>query len=407
MSEQRLEPQPLGDRVADSIRRTSVSGPRVLLVDDDQSVRRAAARVLQAEGFAVTQAADGEEALRLIEKCEFDVVLTDVMMPRTSGLELLRAIRQRDLELPVILMTGMPSMEAAREAQRFGALHYLTKPVDNDRLVSAVTRAERLRRLAIVKRIAMDVVDSLLPRAGDRAGLEHSLDQALETLWMAYQPIVHASTHQLYGFEALMRSREASLPHPGAVLDAAERTGRLYDVGRRVRDLSPGPLPFAPPGSQLLINLHSADLADPMLVAPDSALARVAPRVILEITERATLEGLDGVERRVAQLREMGFRIAIDDLGAGYAGLTSFAWLEPEVVKLDMTLIRDVEKSSTKRKLIGSIVGVCHDLGVQVVAEGIETVAERDVLVELECDLLQGYLLGRPGEPFPSFAWGG
>jgi EAL domain-containing protein (putative c-di-GMP-specific phosphodiesterase class I)/FixJ family two-component response regulator len=392
--------------MSEGVGSTGTGMPRVLLVEDDGLVRRAASRVLGVEGFEVVTAADGHEALAELERGAFDVVVSDVMMPRMSGLELLRAIRLRDLELPVILLTGQPSMEAALEAKRHGALHYLAKPVDNARLVAAVSRAERLHRLAIAKRGAMDALGSLLPRAGDRAGLEQSLASALAQMWMAYQPIVNVADRTLYGFEALMRSKEASLPHPGAILDAAERLGLLYDVGRRVRTLAPVPLPSAPEAAFLFINLHAADLGDPTLVDEDSALVRSAKRVVLEITERATLEGLKSVESRIAQLRELGFRIAIDDLGAGYAGLTSFATLEPEVVKLDMTLVRDVDRIPTKSRLIRSLCSACRDLGVLVVAEGIETTSERDCLVDLGCDLLQGYLHGRPGEPFPLHQWG-
>lgn len=383
------------------------TAPRVLLVDDEDAVRRASARVLSAEGFEVVQAGNGREALGHLERGQFDVVVSDVMMPNVTGLELLRAIRQRDLELPVILLTGVPNLDAALEAGRHGALHYLAKPVDNARLVQAVSRAERLRRLAVAKRMAMDVLGSTLPRAGDLAGLEQSFDSALTHLWMAYQPIVRASDRELYGYEALMRSKEASLPHPGAILDAAERLDRLFDVGRRVRALAPLPLPSAPESTFVFVNLHSADLADETLVDPDSPLVRSASRVVLEITERATLEGIRGLEKRISELREVGFRIAIDDLGAGYAGLTSFAQLDPDVIKLDMTLIRDVEKTPIKAKLIQSLCAVCRDLGVTVVAEGIETVAERDCIIELGCDLLQGYLLAKPGPSFPPFSWGG
>jgi EAL domain-containing protein (putative c-di-GMP-specific phosphodiesterase class I) len=110
------------------------------------------------------------------------------------------------------------------------------------------------------------------------------------------------------------------------------------------------------------------------------------------------------VRARIAALREIGFRIAVDDLGAGYAGLTSFALLEPEIVKLDMTLVRDVHQSATKRKLIRSMAELCKDMGMLVVAEGVETVEERDCLVELGCDLLQGYYFAKPGKPFPEIA---
>ncbi len=107
----------------------------------------------------------------------------------------------------------------------------------------------------------------------------------------------------------------------------------------------------------------------------------------------------------IAELRGLGFRIAIDDLGAGYAGLTSFATLEPEFVKLDMSLIRGVDKNPVKEKLVRSMTTLCKDLGMSVVAEGIETIEEREALVHAGVDLLQGYLLAKPGKPFPSFGW--
>jgi EAL domain-containing protein (putative c-di-GMP-specific phosphodiesterase class I) len=111
------------------------------------------------------------------------------------------------------------------------------------------------------------------------------------------------------------------------------------------------------------------------------------------------------VHARVRHLREMGFRIAIDDIGAGYAGLTSFAMLEPEVVKLDMALVRDVHKTGTKQKLVRSLVHLCEDLGIQLIAEGVENGEERDALLSLGCNLFQGYHFARPGPPFADVTW--
>jgi len=129
-------------------------------------------------------------------------------------------------------------------------------------------------------------------------------------------------------------------------------------------------------------------------------LGAMAHRVVLEITERAKLEQVSDAKGRIARLRVRGFRIAIDDIGAGYAGLNSFAELEPEVVKLDMVLVRDVDQRPTKQHLIRSLCALCKDLGMHVVAEVIETPAERDTVVELGCDWLQGYLFARPAHPF-------
>jgi EAL domain-containing protein (putative c-di-GMP-specific phosphodiesterase class I) len=160
-----------------------------------------------------------------------------------------------------------------------------------------------------------------------------------------------------------------------------------------------------PPSTLLFVNLHARDLTDESLAEPSSPLSSIASRVVFEITERASLDEVKDVRGTVTRLREMGFRIALDDLGAGYAGLTSFAHLEPEFVKLDMSLVRDVHQNAVKQKLVRSMARLCKDMGITVVAEGIEVVEERDSVVDLGCDLLQGYLLARPGRPFPEVTW--
>jgi EAL domain-containing protein (putative c-di-GMP-specific phosphodiesterase class I) len=149
------------------------------------------------------------------------------------------------------------------------------------------------------------------------------------------------------------------------------------------------------------VNLHPRDLLDDQLHDSRSPLSAVASQVILEITERSLLEEVPSAHARVESLRQLGFRLAIDDLGAGYAGLNSWAQLEPDLVKLDMTLVRDIHLMPTKRSLVKAMIDVCRDLDVLLIAEGIETAEERDALGELRCPLMQGYFFARPGPPFP------
>jgi EAL domain-containing protein (putative c-di-GMP-specific phosphodiesterase class I) len=221
---------------------------------------------------------------------------------------------------------------------------------------------------------------------------------------MAYQPIVSVSERRVVAYEALMRTSEPSLPFPGAILRAAERLDRCEDVGRRVRQRVAETL-AASPDVDVFVNLHVQDLLDETLYASDSPLAPHAKRVVLEITERSAVDDITDLKDRIGRLRSLGFRIAIDDLGAGFAGLTSFAQLEPDVVKIDMSLARDVHRQPVKQKLVGSIASVCRDLGITMVVEGVETVEERNALVELGSPLLQGYLFARPGKAFPSVNW--
>jgi EAL domain-containing protein (putative c-di-GMP-specific phosphodiesterase class I) len=108
---------------------------------------------------------------------------------------------------------------------------------------------------------------------------------------------------------------------------------------------------------------------------------------------------------RIERLRRLGYSLAIDDLGAGYAGLTSLTKLEPEVVKLDMSLVRGIDASHKKQHLVSSMVRVCVDLGMTVVTEGVETTEERETLISLGCDVLQGYFFGRPQRGFVPVAF--
>ncbi|HVU00095.1 MAG TPA: EAL domain-containing protein [Polyangiaceae bacterium] len=377
---------------------------RVLVADDEPALLRLVVRALEQAGHTVVSAEDGDQALALVQSQDFDAILTDVSMPGITGVALLKAVRAKDLDVPVLLMTGAPGLDSANAALKYGAFDYLTKPVTMPVLLRAVGRAVELNRLARARREVLQVLDTGRPEAGDLAGFDVTLDRALSTLWMAYQPIVDVSDRSVFGYEALLRSAEPSLPHPGAVLDAAERAGRLRDVGRAVRARAPQAM-AAGEGPLLFLNLHSSDLNDEELFASGSPLAAIASRVVLEITERASLDSVADVRTKVGKLREIGYRIAVDDLGAGYAGLTSFAQLEPEFVKLDMSLVRDVHLNPVKRKLVRSMSDLCRDMGILVVAEGIETAAERDVIVDIGCTLLQGYLFARPGKAFPVVTW--
>ena len=143
------------------------------------------------------------------------------------------------------------------------------------------------------------------------------------------------------------------------------------------------------------------DVPAPQLRGP-GVLVKTAASLISAGTERAALDRIHELQQRVTRLRALGYRIAIDDLGAGYAGLTSFAQLEPEVVKVDMSLVRGIDSSAVKQKLVRSIIALCTELGIHLIAEGIETPAERDTLVTLGGDLCQGYLFARPDRGFPT-----
>lgn len=377
---------------------------RILLVDDYQLILDAHACVLSAAGFTVEGVKDGEEAVERVDQ-GFDCILSDIHMPAMDGLALLKRVRERDLDVPVILVTGEPSLETAMRAVEFGALRYLPKPVAAAELVKVVREAVRMHRLARVKREALELTSNFPGLAGDRAGMEATFARALGSLWMAFQPIVYAREQKILGFEALLRCPDPALPDPGALIDTAERLGQIHVLGRTVRDRIAEQIPAAPDGVTIFVNLHPDDLEDEDLWDGNSPLLRHAARVVLEITERAPLDHVAALRSHIARLRELGFRLAVDDFGAGYAGLTSFASIEPEFVKIDMSLVRDIDHNPVKHRVVSRMTELAHDLGMLVIAEGIETPAEREALVRIGCDFLQGYLLAMPGKPFPAVQW--
>lgn len=353
----------------------------ILVVDDDDLFLRVCTTVLKRAGFQVEGLRDPTRVIETLKGGRFDAVLSDVRMPNVDGVQLLKAIRSIDDALPVVLMSGEPTVEAAMKAIELKAIRMLQKPFEVDVLVDVVQFAVRSR-------------SSTAP-----IHLHQKLDRSMKALHMAYQPIVGTTEQRTVAWEALVRCRDGA-KDPGELLHLAEQTNRLSELSRRIRDMVAHDAADLPADALLFVNVHPSDLDDPHLVSPDSPLSRIARRVVLEITERASLEEVDALQSKLFALRSIGFRIAIDDLGAGYAGLSTFASVEPDFVKIDGSLIRGLERSGKQQLVITSLLELAHELGSHVIAEAIETEEERSVLAVLGIDWMQGYYFARPGPPF-------
>lgn len=378
---------------------------RLLLVDDDESLRTIYETLLRDMGFEVDTAADAETALARVAAQSYDAVFSDIQMPGMSGVEFLKAIRHKDPDVPVVLMTGAPTIDSAIESVEYGAFRYLPKPVSAKVLEETAQRAARYHTLARLKREALALRGGATQWPADRAALEGRFEEALEKLWMALQPIVSCRAHRVHAYEALLRTDEATLRSPSDLLQAAEQLGRLADLGRRIRQAVGLRLAEVPADARVFVNLHPLDLNDAQLFDGRDPLVRHASRVVFEITERASLHDVVELQKKLRTLREAGGLLAVDDLGAGYSGLTSMAQIEPEYVKLDMSLIRGIDGQATQQKLVRSMVNLCQELDKQVIAEGVETSAERDALISIGCDLLQGYFFARPSREIPTVGW--
>ena len=378
-----------------------VRAMRVLVVDDDESVGRAYATTLRQAGHWVDLADSGETAIRRLQQTHpLDAVLLDVHLPGISGLDLLKVLRSHDESVSVVLVTGDPALDSAVRAVEHGAFRYLLKPLHPDDLCHAIQSAAMATGTARLRNDALSIVTADMEARNKRELLDVQFERALDQLFMAYQQIVDLATGTVVGHEAFVRSREAELSDPAALFRAGECLGRTHEVGRRVRELVAGQAQQFGSDELLFVNLHSAELLDLELICEHTPLAAVASRVVLEITERHAIGAIRDLQQRVKRLRDMGFRIAVDDLGAGYSGLSTLSELCPEYAKIDVSLVRDIDSSSLKRSVVRSLLSVCaRDLSMNVIAEGVETEAERDCLTQLGCTLMQGYFFSRPSEP--------
>ncbi len=366
--------------------------PTILLVDDEPQVTESLRVSMRKLPWHVLTAENGSEALEICSKNKISVIVSDERMPGISGAELLSKVKGLDPDTVRIMLSGQATLEAAVQAINSADLYrFLMKPCPPEEVASTIQAGLDLRDEQLAFRGWQFEHGSI-----GRLDREALFEAALEQLQVVFQPIYSAKTKRLYSFEALMRCSHAQLSSPGLLLAAAKDLGRGAELTHRLLELVAADVPALPAEASLFINLEVDQLFEVHLLGPSGPLHDHASRVVVELTEREAIADEDRLHERVAQLRSFGYRIAVDDLGAGYAGLTSFALLSPDVVKLDMDLVRDIHLSPTKQRILGAMASACIDLDIDCVAEGIECQEEAAEVMRLGCTLLQGYHLGRP-----------
>jgi EAL domain-containing protein (putative c-di-GMP-specific phosphodiesterase class I)/GGDEF domain-containing protein len=213
-------------------------------------------------------------------------------------------------------------------------------------------------------------------------------------VYVDYHPIVLAETQEIFGYEALARGVLRSLRSPEVMFDVAAEADLLWELSRlcRARAIE-GIETHLQPGELLFINVDPHDFSDP---AFNEREVKYPDRVVIEITERTAIKDYPKFRERLRAFREIGFRFAVDDAGSGYAGLGSIANLEPDFIKLDISLINGIDTNFIKQNLVETMVKFSNDHGAKVIAEGVERAEEFKAVRDLGVHLVQGFFLHRP-----------
>ena len=346
---------------------------RVLVVDDDPPMRRAIQRQLVAEGWMVTLAENGRAGIDAMREGRehFDCVVSDVHMPELDGFGLIAAIRRYDDDLPVLLVTGDPSLDGAVRAIESGAVSYLAKPFDAETLASAVARAARRHGVARMRRRADEITRELdAAHAGELEDVAVRFENALARSWMgvpADRRLPHARAVRVRG----------ARPHRRGVDEAADvliatRSGSAGSTIWAGRCAPPSRgSPRRPRRRRCCSSTSTASSSRRGAVRSGGPLLHLTPRIVLEITERSDRSDRRPCARRDAAPARLPDRARRP--GAGYTGLGALATLEPDFVKLDMSLVRDLPRHPAKRRVVGALATLVRESGPRSIAEGVET----------------------------------
>jgi EAL domain-containing protein (putative c-di-GMP-specific phosphodiesterase class I)/DNA-binding NarL/FixJ family response regulator len=380
--------------------RTSPDRITVLVADDDPSIRAALAAFLQQDArFAfVGSAASAKGAIQLAARSQPHVALVDFNMPG-GGEQAVRGILAASPMTRVIALSGSDERTTVLGMLRAGARSYVVKGATPEEMANTILRAARGQSI-----LSAEVASGLLGEAAAqlerhelqqsaRLRLRERIEHAIhaQAFWPVFQPIFALATGVVVGFEAL--TRFAAEPHqPQRWFAAAAEIGLAGELELTAARAAGREFVRARPGGFLALNISPGAL--PRCIRLSDELAEI--ELVLEITEHAAIDDYGAVAPTLAELRERGVRLAVDDAGAGFASLRHTLQLVPDFLKLDVSLTRGIDSDRKRRALASGLVGFARELGAAIIAEGIETASELDTLRSLGVRYGQGYHLARP-----------
>ena len=376
---------------------------RVLLADDEPALRTALTELLSHEDGLelIGTAADAEEAIRIAEHGRPHVALVDVRMPEGGGPHAARGISRVSPSTRVIALSAYEDRANVLAMLRAGAVGYLVKGAAAEELLNGIERVAQ-GGMTLSAEVVGGVVAELATQLR-REEIERETDVALRSdierfvtgigVWIVFHPIEELRTRARVGLEALARFGSIPAKPPDRWFADAAALDLGFELELRMIREAVAALPRIPDGVFLSINCSHRTAASPEVA---ERLDGVEHRIVLEITEHEAIDDYGALAERLAPLRERGLRVAVDDVGAGYASLRHALQLTPDIVKMDISLTRDIDRDPGRRALTTALIAFADETGMSIVAEGIETAGELHVLKQLGIRFGQGFYLAEP-----------
>lgn len=383
---------------------------RVLIAEDSPEYGQALADFIASEPSLqlVALAEDTRQAVTLARQERPDVALVDVRMPGGGGHKAARQILDASPDTVVLALSAYSDRRTIFSMLRAGAAGYLVKGASPDELVEAIHRCAGGHGVLsgeATAEVVGQVVDDLEERARrtrenrERVELIRRLLEG-EGLSVVFQPIFDLRTGRAVGVEALARFAVGGARPPDAWFREAGTMGLRVDLEMTALHAALAHLPQIPDERYLAVNLSPAAATSPRFV--EETLPQVPEgRLVIEVTEHEPLPVGNGFGRVLEVLRERGGRLAIDDAGAGFANLHRILRLGPDLIKLDVSLTRDLHTDPARRALARALVAFAERIDASVVAEGVESEPVLDTVGDLGISFGQGFHLARPA-PLPA-----
>jgi EAL domain-containing protein (putative c-di-GMP-specific phosphodiesterase class I)/CheY-like chemotaxis protein len=382
---------------------------RVLVAEDEPSVRAALVGLIRAEPSfeLVAEVANAIDAIEAAAAYEPDVAVIDVRMPGGGGAAAVRGIKRKSPETRMLAFSAVDDRATVLEMLEAGVVGYLVKGSSIESIVESIQQASAGQGSLSVE-VTGDVIEELVGqlsvrrRAEDRRRTrEGRVRKAIESdgaLGVVFQPICDLATGKTVGAEALARFHLPPSRPPDRWFAEAGEVGLRRELELTALDHALAHLTELPKGLFLSVNISPATLRGASLRRALSSVE--ARRVVIEVTEHMPVEDYDALNDAIDRVRALGVRLAIDDAGAGFASLRHILRLAPDFVKLDRTLIDDIERDRSHQALAAGLISFANKIDATIVAEGIERDAQLRALRELGVSRGQGFLLARPA-PLP------